>query len=65
MARRPLVSADRVLIDFTFILALAFVCLFIIALIQMNKKTPNGVERKAEYLVEMSWPDNSPDDIDL
>jgi hypothetical protein len=40
--------------------------LFFIALIMMTTQKAKGkVESKAEFLISMSWPDNSPDDFDL
>jgi hypothetical protein len=40
--------------------------LFFVALIMMTTQKAKGkVESKAEFLISMSWPDNSPDDFDL
>lgn len=40
--------------------------LFFVALIMMTTQKAKGkVESKAEFLISMSWPDDSPDDFDL
>ena len=40
--------------------------LFFLALLAMAPKTSEGkVDSKAEFIVTMDWPDNSPDDLDL
>jgi len=45
---------------------LAFVVLYVMAMLQMRPPTQEqAVEPKAEYIVEMTWPDGSLDDIDL
>jgi hypothetical protein len=47
--------------------ALLFVCLFAMAFVHMRQPTDGGkaVDAKAEYIVEMTWPEGSIDDIDL
>jgi hypothetical protein len=40
--------------------------LFFLALLVMNPKTDGSpVERKAEFIITMGWPDMHPDDVDL
>ena len=40
--------------------------LFILAALAMTPKSSQGkVDSKAEFIVTMDWPDNSPDDLDL
>jgi hypothetical protein len=40
--------------------------LFFLALIVMNPKAEGGkIERKAEFIVTLNWPDKHPDDVDL
>src|SRR5271154_5277398 len=40
--------------------------LFFVALLAMHPKVSDGkVEKKAEFLITMTWPDEHPDDIDL
>lgn len=51
--------------DLLFNTLLAFVMLFAIAMMAMNPKARTGnIEVKAEYIITVSWPDLSPDDID-
>ena len=47
--------------------ALAFACLFVLAFVHMRPptQTAKAVEPKAEFVLEMTWPDGSLDDIDL
>ena len=53
-------------IDFLFILLLAFISMFILALLLINPITKTTeVERKAEYLVVLEWDKESTDDVDL
>ena len=53
-------------IDFLFILLLAFISMFILALLLINPITKKSeIERKAEYIVTLEWEDKSHDDIDL
>jgi hypothetical protein len=40
--------------------------LFFVALLAMHPKVSEGkIEKKAEFLITMTWPDQHPDDIDL
>ena len=40
--------------------------LFFIALIMVNPEAKQGkIDTKAEFIITLGWPDNSPDDIDL
>jgi hypothetical protein len=52
--------------DMLFNMLIAFVFLFIVALIAMNPKAlkAGDVPAKAEYLLTVAWPDNDPNDID-
>lgn len=51
--------------DLLFNTLLAFVVLFVLALMAMNPKAKTGViDAKAEFIITTSWPDNDPNDID-
>ncbi|TXH67650.1 MAG: hypothetical protein E6Q85_09325 [Thiothrix sp.] len=51
--------------DLLFNALLTFTFLFLIALLLMNPTAKSGIiNPKAEFMVTVSWPDNSPDDID-
>ncbi|MDE2371250.1 MAG: hypothetical protein KGN16_19935 [Burkholderiales bacterium] len=52
--------------DMLFNMLIAFVFCFIVALLAMNPKAlkAGDVPSKAEYLINVNWPDNNPDDID-
>ncbi len=52
--------------DMLFNMLIAFVFCFIIALLAMNPKAlkAGDIPSKAEYIVNVSWPDGNPDDID-
>jgi len=53
-------------IDFLFILLLAFISMFILALLLINPITKKSeIERKAEYIITLEWEDKSHDDIDM
>ena len=53
-------------IDFLFILLLAFISMFILALLLINPITKKSeIERKAEYIITLEWGDKSHDDIDI
>jgi hypothetical protein len=53
-------------IDFLFILLLAFISMFILALLLINPITKKSeIERKAEYIITLEWEDKSHDDIDI
>ena len=52
--------------DMLFNMLIAFVFCFIVALIAMNPKAAKigDVPAKAEYLINVNWPDGNPNDID-
>jgi len=52
--------------DMLFNLLIGFVFCFIVALLAMNPKAlkAGDIPSKAEFIVNVSWPDNNPDDID-
>jgi hypothetical protein len=52
--------------DMLFNMLIAFVFCFIIALLAMNPKAlkAGDIPSKAEYIINVSWPDGSPNDID-
>lgn len=52
--------------DILFNLLIAFVFCFIVALLAMNPKAlkAGDIPAKAEFIVNVSWPDMNPDDID-
>ena len=52
--------------DMLFNMLIAFVFCFIIALLAMNPKAlkAGDIPSKAEYIVNVSWPDRNPNDID-
>lgn len=52
--------------DMLFNMLIAFVFCFIVALLAMNPKAlkAGDIPSKAEYIVNVSWPDGNPDDID-
>jgi hypothetical protein len=52
--------------DMLFNMLIAFVFCFIIALLAMNPKAlkAGDIPSKAEYIINVSWPDNNPNDID-
>lgn len=53
-------------IDMLFNIIIVFVLLFFMAIMLMNPiSKKNEIEAKADLLVVMTWPDNSPHDIDL
>ena len=54
-------------LDLLFNTLLVFVVLFALALMQVRKpsQAEQAVEAKAEYVIEMSWPEGSLDDVDL
>lgn len=52
-------------IDFLFIYLVAFICLFALAMVNIkieNKK--KNVEAKAEFIITITWPSDSKDDVD-
>jgi hypothetical protein len=51
--------------DLLFNALLAFVFFFVIALVSMNPKAKSGdIKAKAEFIINVSWPDMNPNDID-
>ena len=59
-------TSNLAFVDFLFILLLAFVSMFILALILINPVTKKSeVERKAEFLITLEWDNKSDDDVDL
>lgn len=53
-------------IDLLLNLLMVFVVISAIAIARMNKPDPGGsFEMKAELIIEMTWPDNNFDDLDL
>ena len=63
LAREPEVDPFY---DMLFNMLIAFVFCFIIALLAMNPKAlkAGDIPSKAEFIVNVSWPDNNPNDID-
>ncbi|WP_067864295.1 hypothetical protein [Neptuniibacter marinus] len=52
--------------DLLFNVLLTFTFLFLIALLLLNPPAKSGIiDPKAEFIVTVSWPDGSPDDIDV
>ena len=59
-------SGHLAFVDFLFILLLAFISMFILALLLINPiPKESEVERKAEYIITLEWDDKSKDDIDI
>ena len=59
-------SGHLAFVDFLFILLLAFISMFILALLLINPiPKKSEIERKAEYIVTLEWDDKSHDDIDI
>ena len=59
-------SGHLAFVDFLFILLLAFISMFILALLLINPVPKKSeIERKAEYIVTLEWDDKSHDDIDI
>jgi hypothetical protein len=54
-------------IDVLFSMLIAVFCLFVLAFVSMNPvaEASKGVAAKAEFVIEMTWPDGSLDDVDL
>ena len=52
--------------DILFNILIAFVMLFIVALLAINPKAKKAgdIPAKAEFIITVSWEDNSPDDVD-
>lgn len=51
--------------DLLFNALLTFTFLFLMALLLMNPQAKSGIiNPKAEFMITVSWPDNTPDDID-
>ena len=59
-------TSNLAFVDFLFILLLAFISMFILALILINPVTKKSeVERKAEFLITLEWDKESRDDVDI
>ena len=59
-------QSNLAFVDFLFILLLAFISMFILALILINPVTKKSeVERKAEFLITLEWDKESRDDVDI
>ena len=59
-------QSNLAFVDFLFILLLAFISMFILALILINPVTKKSeVERKAEFLITLEWDNQSRDDVDI
>jgi len=59
---------DLAFLDMLFNFTMAFAFLFILAMLLIRPIVPPvkpGVEMKAEFIMNMTWPDNNIDDIDL
>lgn len=52
-------------IDFSFIMSLSFVVLFVMALMLINPVKKGDVTPFAQFLINITWADDSPDDIDI
>jgi hypothetical protein len=63
--RRPEAEVDP-FYDMLFNMLIAFVFCFIVALLAMNPKAlkAGDIPSKAEYIINVSWPDRNPNDID-
>jgi len=63
LAREPEVDPFY---DMLFNMLIAFVFCFIVALLAMNPKAlkAGDIPSKAEFIINVSWPDGNPDDID-
>jgi len=63
LAREPEVDPFY---DMLFNMLIAFVFCFIVALLAMNPKAlkAGDIPSKAEFIVNVTWPDNNPNDID-
>jgi len=59
-------GSDTAFLDFLFILVLGFMSMFIIAFIMIVPKTVKDakVDAKAEFIITISWPEESLDDVD-
>ncbi len=52
--------------DLLFNALLGFTFLFLVAIMYMNPTAKSGIiDPKAEYIISITWADNSPDDIDI
>ena len=59
-------TSSLAFVDFLFILLLAFISMFMLALILINPVTKKTeVERKAEFLITLEWDKKSQDDVDI
>jgi len=63
--RRRRTSAADPFTDLLFNALLGFTFLFLVAIMFMNPEAKSGIiDPKAEYILTVTWPDGSPDDID-
>ena len=52
--------------DLLFNALLGFTFLFLVAIMFMNPEAKSGIiDPKAEYILTITWEDNSPDDVDV
>lgn len=61
-------KSDTAFLDMTFIMSLAFAFLFVIAFMLIKPPAPPieaNTKLKAEFILTMTWPDGSLDDIDM
>lgn len=59
-------KADLGFLDMLFNMLMVFAMLFLLSYILIKaENAKKSVERKAEFIIEMTWPDKSFDDIDL
>ena len=53
-------------VDLLFNILVGFVFLFLVAFLMINPVAKKAdIEKKAEFLITLSWPNDSPQDIDL
>lgn len=65
MSRRRTLDRGMAMRDLLFNLSLAFSVIMIIALLMIGNEKREDVVRPAEYLITMTWNDESPNDVDL
>jgi hypothetical protein len=57
-------TSDTSMLDMLMITALGFIILFILALIMVRPEAKPSPEVKAEFIIQVTWADNNPDDVD-
>jgi hypothetical protein len=59
-------NANTSFLDFLFLLVLGFMCMFIISFLMIQVKTVKNakVQSNAEFIITVTWPDDSLDDVD-